>query len=170
MADDVRDAESALLGVVASAPQGTIIRVDFSEVSIASEAVRGLLRRPLRRIHGGEQAEAPERYIVLENVGRNWHSLEVTLRYEDLVSIAYRAASSEPELAGKADPAMAETYEFVRSVPDATAKLVMVRFGLNTIAAASNRLASLLKSALVRRVEERPTGAGGRQYVYTAVE
>jgi hypothetical protein len=170
LATDVQDAEKGLLELLDTTALGTIVRVDVARVRIASAAVRGLLRRALRRIQGGDQAELLDRYIVLENIGDSWHSFDVTLKSENLLVTGYRSASDRASLLGEPDIAVAETYRFMQNKEYVTAKMVMAHFELNTIAAASNRLATLLKYGLVRRVEERPTVTGGRQYLYQAIQ
>lgn len=169
LAEDVRDAEAALLRVLEEAPSGVTVRVDFDRVRIASDAVRGLLRRPLRRIQGAEQAELRDRFIALDNVSDSWHSVDVTMRAEDTIVVVHRQMHDPAQLLGKPDAAVTATYDFVRSSVTVTANMVMNAFGL-TIAAASNRLATLAKHGLVRRIAQRPTPSGGREYIYQAIQ
>lgn len=167
VAADVAAAELELLHELESAYPAAIVRIDFDGIRIASGAVRALLRRPVRRIVGGDLAELSGRYLVLENVGDSWDSVAVTLRDEGIAMVAYCKKGDEPEVLGKTDAALTETYRFVRASGEATAKAVMDTFRLNTIAAASNRLATLAKHALVHRVDDKR--AGMRQYVYHAI-
>ena len=166
--EEVQRAEAALLRTLEGALPGSTVRVDFQEVRIASAAVRGLLRRPLRRLHGGEQAELRDRFIALDNVRTNWHSLDVTLRAEDAIAIAHREAHDVAQLVGKQDVAVRATYDFVRSRDAVTANMIMQQFDL-TIAAAGNRLATLARYGLVRRFDQRPTPTGGREYLYKGI-
>lgn len=166
--DDVRDAEARLLLALEEAPPGTIVRVDLEGVRIASAAVRGLLRRALRRLYGGEQAELQDRFIALDNVSDSWHSVDVTMRAEDAIVVAHRQLNDPPQLLGKLDPAVATSYDFASARDTVTANMVMKHFDLS-IAAASNRLATLSKHGLVRRIDQRATASGGREYVFRAI-
>jgi len=166
--DDVREAEALLLQLLENAPFGTTVRVDLEGVRIASAAVRGLLRRPLRRLQGGEQAELRDRYIVLDNVSDSWHSVDVTMRSEDAIVAVHRQLHDPAQLLGKTDPAVRETYDFASSRDAVTANMLTKQFGLS-IAAASNRLATLARHGVIRKIDQRSTASGGREYVFHAI-
>ena len=164
-ADEAAEAENALLVTLGGLPRGSLLVVDTSGVKIASDAARQLLRRALLRLSTGE---LEDRYLVLDDLGRSEYNVQVMLRGERLTMVE-RVGQSGAKLLGQVDPAMEQTYDFLRSVPSATAGDVQRKFGLGTISAATNRLSNLSKLALARRIDERPVAGGGREYVYAAV-
>jgi hypothetical protein len=166
-AEEAAPLEERLLQRLEDLPTGGLLVIDFAGVKVASEAARQLLRRACRRITGGE---LPDRYLVLSHLGRSRYSIEVMLEAEDITVVERGDDDTSATLFGKLEPAMQETYEFVRSRSVATAKDVFEHFKLNTISAATNRLTNLAKLALARRVEEQSVAGGGRQYVYAAVQ
>ena len=165
-ADDALQAEDALLNTLTGLPRGSLLLLDFGDVRIASDAARQLLRRPLLRLATGELAD---RYVVLGDLGPSEYNVQVMLRGEKLTAVE-RSEASEARLIGQVDPAMEETYQFLRSRPSSTASDVQENFKLGTISAATNRLSNLARLALARRIDERAVPGGGREYVYAAVQ
>lgn len=163
-ASDAVAAETEILKKLGALPEGGLLVVDFAKVRIASEAARQLLRRAIMRITSGEYRD---RYVVLENLDRSRYSVDAMLRLEELTAVL--RGPSGPSLLGKRDRVAAETFDFVATGEAVTAKMVMDHFGLQNIAAATNRLASLAKLALVRRLGPRALPTGGREYVFSAV-
>jgi len=163
---DTVDAERALLERLDESPPSSLLAVDFSGVRISSEAARRLLRRALLRLSGGELVD---KYLVLGDLGDSLYNVDVMLCGESLIAVE-RSEDEGPVLRGDVDPAIQETYGYLRSVSEATASLVQNHFNLTNISTATNRLTTLAKLALARRVEQRPVAGGGREYVYTAVK
>jgi len=163
-ANDALPAEAALLERLASLPEDALLVVDFAKVRIASEAARQLLRRALIRTMSGEYRN---RFLVLVNLDRSRYSVDAMLRLEEL-TVVLRTPTG-PSLLGKKDRVSAETFDFVASGEAVTAKMVMDHFALQNIAAATNRLSSLAKQALVIRFGPRALPTGGREYLYAAV-
>lgn len=164
--DDSVKAEQALLRALDGLPQGSLLLVDPGKVRIASDAARQLLRRPLLRLATGELAD---RYLVLGELGPSDYNVQVMLRGEKL-TVVERSEKGVPKLIGQVDPAMEQTYEFLRCRDSATASEVQLAFDLGTISAATNRLSNLARLALARRIGERTVPGGGREYVYAAVQ
>jgi hypothetical protein len=163
-AEDSIVAEGALLSSIDESPIGSLNVVDFEESRIASAAARTLLRRAIKRLLSGE---LEDRYIVLANLGESAYSVEVMLSGESLTSVA--RTDHGPQLMGRVDPAVKDTYEYLLSVSDATAGILRETLQLQNISTATNRLATLSKLGLARRVEQRPAAGGGREFVYVAV-
>ena len=163
---DTADAERALLDRLDELPPASLLPIDFTKVRISSEAARRLLRRALLRVTTGELAD---RYLVLGDLGDSLYNVEVMLSGESLIAVE-RSDDAGPVLRGDVDPAIQATYEYLCSVPVATASSVQEHFALSNISTATNRLTTLAKLALARRVEQRPVAGGGREYVYAAVQ
>ncbi len=164
--DDSADAEEALLQALNDLPRGSLLLVELGKVRIASDAARKLLRRPLLRLATGELTD---RYLVLGDLGPSEYNVQVMLRGEKLTAVE-RSGTSGAKLVGQVDPAVDETYRFLKSQPSATASDVQNKFGLGTISAATNRLTNLARLALARRIDDRAVPGGGREYVYAAVQ
>jgi len=162
---DTADAERALLERLDQLPPASLLPIDFARVRISSEAARRLLRRALLRLTTGELSD---RYVVLEDLGDSLYNVEVMLSGEALVAVE-RSEEEGPVLRGDVDQAVMDTYLYLRSVATATASSVQDHFKLSNISTATNRLTTLAKLALARRVEQRPVAGGGREYVYAAV-
>ena len=162
---DTEHAEQALLSALEQLPVGGLLVVDLEGVRIASEAARQLLRRPLLRLTTGELAD---RYLVLRELGESIYNVEVMLQRESLVAVE-RSESEGPQLRGNVDVAVRATYELLTNVPTATASAVQESLQLANISTATNRLTTLAKLGLARRVEHRPVAGGGREFVYAAV-
>lgn len=163
-ASDSVVAESALLSAIDESPPGTLHVIDFEESRVASAAARTLLRSAIMRVISGE---IQDRYIVLKNLGESAYSVEVMLSGEGLTSVA--RAENGPRLLGRVDPAVRDTYQYLLGVSDGTASSLKDVLHLQNISTATNRLATLSKLGLARRVEQRPAAGGGREYVYVAV-
>lgn len=163
---DTADAEQAILAALDALPPGGLLLVEFTGVRIASEAARRLLRRALLRLSSGELTD---RYLVLGDLGDSLYNVEVMLAGESLVAVE-RSEEEGPQLRGAVDTAIRDTYQYLCSVPTATASMVQDHFDLTNISTATNRLSSLAKLALARRVEQRPVAGGGREYVYAALQ
>ena len=164
-ADEAEPIELELIERLQSLPEGGLLVVDFDGVRVASEAGRQLLRRALLRISGGE---LEQRFIVLANLERCRYSMNSMLRQEQLTAVA--RTSGGPQLLGQVDRVAAETFAYVASKDTVTAKMVFDHFGLQGIGAATNRLATLARSALVRKMGPRSLPTGGREYVFAAVQ
>jgi len=164
-AAEAAPAEHALLDDLERLPSGGLLLVDFSEVRISSEAARQLLRRALLRITTGE---LKDRYLVLGDLGYSLYNIQIMLEGEELVAVE-RSEEDGPRLRGDVDPAMAATYRFLLLTGRATASLVQAHFSLTNISSATNRLTTLSKLALARRIEHRPVSGGGREFVYAPV-
>lgn len=162
--EQIAGAEQRLLDRLESAPPGVVVAVNFAETLIASEAARQLLKRALLRLGSGE---LEDRFLILEQLGRSHYSIQAMLRLEGLTTV--ERTSAGPRLIGKVDPVAAATFEFVAAHQDVTANAVLKHFDLQNIAAATNRMTALTKSAAVRRTGPRPLPSGGREYVFTAV-
>lgn len=156
--------ETALLHRLHELPPGSLLPLDFGDVRIASEAARQLIRRAIIRLSSGE---LPERYIVLINLNRNRYNLEAMLQREGLVTVERTPAG--PKLIGRVERAAEETFDFAAALNAVTASMVQERFGLQGIAAATNRLTNLAKLALIRNIGPRSLSAGGREFLFAAV-
>lgn len=166
-ADDARSKEAALLDRLERLPPGGLLPIDFTGVRVASEAARQLLRRALRRITGGE---LPDRFVVLTGLSAGRYNIEVVLDGEDLTMVERLTDGTRARLLGRIDPAVRDTYQFLLSVPSARAKDVYEHFSLSNMSTATNRLAALARIGLAYRADQEPVAAGGRQYVYVAVQ
>lgn len=164
IADDTLAAEAGLLSTIDESPSGALHLVDFGNRRVASEAARTLLRRAIMRLVSGE---IEDRYLVLANLGESQYSVEVMLTGEGLTAVERK--DEGPQLLGRVDPAVKETYHCLLGVPDGTASNLKDILQLQNISTATNRLATLSKLGLARRVEQRPAAGGGREYVYVAV-
>lgn len=162
---DTEAAEGALLAELDALGPGGLLAIDFTGVRISSEAARRLLRRPLLRLTRGELAD---RYLVLGDLGDSLYNVDVMLAGESLIAVE-RSADEGVVLRGDVDQAVRDTYGFLCSVPVATASKVQEHFGLSNISTATNRLTSLARLGLARRVEQRSVAGGGREFVYAAV-
>lgn len=163
---DIGDAESTLLDMLHDATQGTLLFVDFTGVRIASAAARQLLKRAMLRLRSGEIAD---RYLVLGDLGDSYYNVHTMLVSESL-TVVERTLDEGPKLRGIVDPAVQTTYDFLVQARTATASAVQEKLQLNNISTATNRLTSLGKLALARRIERRTVTGGGREYVYAAVQ
>jgi hypothetical protein len=163
---DTEDAERRLLDTLDSLPLGSLLLIDFSGLRISSEAARQLLRRALLRITTGELGD---RFLVLGDLGDSLYNVDVMLIGESLTAIE-RSEDEGPQLRGVVDPAIRDTYAYLTHKPVATASMVLNDLGLSTISAATNRLTTLTKLGLARRVAQRPVSGGGREYIYAAVQ
>lgn len=163
---DAKEAEAALLAELDSLPPAGLLPVDFSGVRMSSEAARRLLRRAILRVTGGELSD---RYIVLGDLGDSLYNVEVMLAGESLIAVE-RSDEDGPTLRGEVDQVVRDTHQFLCSVPSATASMVQDHFKLANISTATNRLSTLSKLAVARRVEQRPVAGGGREFVYAAVK
>jgi len=161
---DATKAEAALLEILESAPPGSLVPIDFSGVLIASAAARRLLKRPMLRLRAGELAD---RYIVLGDLGDSEDNVSIMLRDESLPMV--ERTSSGPLLLGDPDVAVDETWRFLSSKSSSTASEVKEALALASISSATNRLTSLAKLSLARRVDQRTVPGGGREFVYSAV-
>jgi hypothetical protein len=121
----------------------------------------------LRRVAGGELAG---RHVVLTDVGRSRYNLEAMLKTEGLTVVERRPGEQGGSvLMGRVDPAVRDTYLFMVTHGETTARDVKEHFALETTSAGTNRLTTLAKLGLARRVAERAVDGGGREYVYQAV-
>lgn len=158
--------EDALIRAIEALPLGTLLPVDFEGVLISSEAARELLRRVLRRLTSGE---IDDRFIVLERLGPSRYNVGLMLDGEGLTAVERPQDGGEPQLLGRVEAAVRQTYEFLLGRDVATARDVQEHFDLSSISTATNRLTKLAKLALARRVAEEPVPGGGRQFLYAAV-
>lgn len=164
LAEDAEKAAAALLSRLDALPPASLLVVDFAERKVASDAARALLRRPLKRIIGGE---LEDRYLVLKDLGASEYSVGVMLKGEGLVAV--ERTDEGPELQGAVDPAVRDSYEKLLSSETLTASQLRDALQLNNISTATNRLTNLAALGLARRIEFRPASKGGREYVYAAV-
>lgn len=164
LAEDAEKAAAALLSRLDVLPPASLLVVDFAERKVASDAARALLRRPLKRIVGGE---LEDRYLVLKDLGASEYSVGVMLKGEGLVAV--ERTDEGPELQGAVDPAVRDSYEKLLSSGTLTASQLRDALQLNNISTATNRLTNLAALGLARRIEFRPASKGGREYVYAAV-
>lgn len=161
---DTVNAEAALLQMLESAPPGSLIPIDFSDVRVASAAARRLLKRPILRLRAGELAD---RYVVLEDLGESEDNVSIMLRDENLPMV--ERTNSGPRLLGSPDVAVDQTWSFLAARPVSTASEVKEALALTSISSATNRLTSLAKLCLARRIDQRTVPGGGREFVYSAV-
>ena len=162
--DEAAATERTILEALEALPKSGLLVLDFDAMRVASEAARQLLRRALLRIAKGEHED---RFIVLAHLEKCRYSVEAMLRREELTAVERTATG--PQLVGKEDRVAADTFEFVATLDEVTAKMVLEHFALQNIGAATNRLASLADQALVRRVGQRSLPGGGREYLFAAV-
>jgi hypothetical protein len=163
--EEVTAIERALLQQIEKlGPFGTLV-VNFEGVTLASDAARRLLKRAIQRIQGGDWKD---RAIVLTGLARGVYNVRVMLLSEQLAVVA-RGESGRATLMGDAEPAVTETYDFLVSRGSGTARDVQNAFGLNTVAAATNRLIRLAKLGAARRIAQESVEGGGMQYRYAAV-
>jgi hypothetical protein len=165
-ASEAANAENALLDALDRLPDGGLLRIDFANVRISSEAARQLLRRALLRVTTGE---LKNRFIVLGDLGDSFYNVQIMLEGERLVAVE-QSDDEGPQLRGDVDPAVRATYSHLLSVPNATASSVQTHFSLSNISTATNRLTTLSKLGLARRIDNRPVAGGGREFVYVAVQ
>lgn len=133
---------------------------------VASEAARQLLRRALRRLISGE---FEDRFIVLKHLGQSRYNVEVMLEREGLTTVERIDDEGVAKLLGRVEPAVRQTYEFLLTRETTTARNLQEGLGLSSISTATNRLTTLAKMVLARRVAEETVSGGGRQYVYAPV-
>lgn len=164
-ASEASTAETALLEALDRLPEGGLLRIDFSGVRVSSEAARQLLRRALLRVTTGE---LKNRFIVLGDLGDSFYNVEVMLEGEGLVVVEL-SDDEGPQLRGDVDPAVRATYSHLLTVSHATANSIQTHFALTNISTATNRLTTLSRLGLARRVDHRPVAGGGREFVYSAV-
>lgn len=165
--DDARPVEAALLARLEAVRPGSVLPVDFTSVRVASEAVRQLLRRAIKRI----VTDAEEgRFIVLDHLSHSRYNVDVTLRGEGLTAVERLHDGTSARLLGQIDPAVRETYLFALAQGEVRAKDVLEHFELAAISTATNRLANLAKLGLAYRTSAESIAGGGRQYVYAAVK
>ena len=164
--EEVASIERALLLQMEKLSTGTTMVIDFNGIAMASDAARRLLKRAILRIQGGEWSD---RAIVLEKLGSGLYNVKVMLLSERL-AVVIRTENDGPTLLGEIEPAVLETYRFVVRRKSATARDVQKAFALNTVAAATNRLARLAKVGAVRRIGQEAVEGGGLQYRYAAVQ
>jgi hypothetical protein len=164
-ASEAAEAEQALLRVLDDLPPDALLRIEFSNVRVSSEAARQLLRRALLRATTGE---LKDRFVVLGDLGDSCYNVEVMLEGEGLVAVEL-SDEEGPQLRGDVDPVVRATYQHLLSVSNATAGSVQSHFSLANISTATNRLTTLSKLGLARRIDHRPVSGGGREFVYAAV-
>ncbi|WP_373062616.1 hypothetical protein [Gemmatimonas sp.] len=163
--DDAEPIERLLLDELNSLPEGGLLIVDFDGVRAASEAARQLLRRPLLRLFSGE---LKDRYLVLDHLEKCRYSVDAMLEKEELVAVARTAEG--PLLRGAVEGVAAETYAYAVAHDEVTAKMVFDHFELQGLAAATNRLTNLARLGVIRRTGIRSLPAGGREYLYVAIQ
>ena len=166
-ASEAEPAEQEILGALEALPAGAILVVEFAGVRVSSEAARQLLARALRRLRSGE---LQDRFLILAGLGSSRYNVEVMLQGEDLVAVERGGEPPGTHLIGRVESALATTFTTLASRSLATASEIRDELGLNSTQAATNRLSALVKAALARRVTEQPLEAGGREYVYAAVQ
>ena len=165
--EDVAGLEHALWKRLKELPEAATLSVSFAGVTIASGAARKLLERALRRVQSGELRG---RALVLDHIrGTSSYNVRAMLISEKLWAVARIDGKSATLIGDAKDDALKTTFEFVASRDDATARDVQDHFKLNTVAAATNRLARLQRIGAVRRDGPRPLEGGGIEYVFTAV-
>ncbi|MEO6197268.1 MAG: hypothetical protein ABIP58_04080 [Dehalococcoidia bacterium] len=157
--------EVALFESLEMLPPGGLLPIDFAQARVSSEAARRFLRRGIFRLTGGE---LPDRFIVFQNAKDSRYNLKVMLKTEGLVAVV-RTGDATTELIGAVDPAVQQTYDYLKTRTEGTAKQVATDLGLANISTATNRLSNLAASGLVRRMGPRPAIGGGREYFYAAV-
>src|SRR6185437_15905303 len=136
--EDVAGLEPKLWSQLKQLREGATLRVSFAGVKMASGAARKLLDRVLRRIQSGELRG---RGLVLDDLSRSVsYNIRVMLLSEKLCAVA-RVDGAPPTLLGDVEEALKSTFEFVATRDDATARDIQDHFKLNTVAAATNRLA-----------------------------
>jgi hypothetical protein len=165
-AREAEAAEQAILSSMERLQPGALLVFDLGGVRVSSEAARQLLRRVLHRLRSGEIID---RYIVLRGLGSSRYNVEVMLQGEGLASVERTQEAPRWRLLGRLEPALVETFQALASRPTATAKVLRKDLKLKSTQAATNRLATLTKAALARRVTEQSLEGGGREYVYAAV-
>jgi hypothetical protein len=106
---------------------------------------------------------------VLTGLGDSVYNVDVMLKGEKL-AVVERTASEGPIVRGHLDAALRDTYAWLAARETGTASVLREAARLGTIAAATNRLTTLWRQALARRVGQRPAEGGGREYVYAAVQ
>src|SRR5690606_11109130 len=134
-------------------PPGALLPVDFEGVLISSEAARALLRRELRRLTSGE---IEDRYIVLERLGPSRYNVGLMLEGEGLTAVERPEEGGSSRLIGRVETAVRQIYEFLVGCELATARDVQEHFGLSNTLTTTNRLTTLAKLALARRVADQP--------------
>jgi len=165
-ADEAAPAEPVILESLERLGAGGLVVIDFDGVRVSSEAARQLLGRAIRRITSGELSD---RFVILWQLGASSYNTKVMLEGEGLTTVERLATSPGARLLGRFEPAVRETFDFVLSTESTTAGEVKEALGLESTAAATNRLTRLAKLALVRRIAERAIAGGGREFVYSAV-
>lgn len=106
--------------------------------------------------------------MVLSRLGRGFYNIKVMLDSEHLSAVV-RGDDGRSKLIGDVEPAVSETYDYIARRSSATARDVQKAFDLNTVAAATNRLAKLVKIGAVQRVGQESVEGGGMQYRYAPV-
>lgn len=162
---DASNATSVILERLAALPEGGLLPVDLSDVRVCSEAARDLLRTPLLRITSGE---LPDRFVVLCGVDASRYNVDIMLRHEGLV-VVERTVNGGAAVMGRLDPALQSTYEYLLARPTTTAPDVYRHFRLANPSAATNRLTTLARLGLARRVADEPVGRGARRHIYSPV-
>jgi hypothetical protein len=159
-------AEAKLLATLDRIPPGSLQPIDFSGTSgVASAAARRLLKRALQRITGGE---LEDRFLILTGLGRNRDNIQIMLKGEGLLLVE-RLDAGKVELRGAPDVAVGTTFDLLLMLGSATANKVKEELALNNISTATNRLTTLLKLGIARRIDYRTVPGGGREFVYAPV-
>lgn len=158
--------ERGLLEELERLPGGSVLPLDLAGVRLSSESARQLLRRALRRLSSGE---LDDRFLVIQNLRRGRYSVEAMLKLEGLTVVERVADGHPPQLLGKVDSVVKETYDFLVRNGDATARDLVDEFALKTVSAATNRLTNLTSLAVARRTAPESLPAGGVQFRYVPV-
>jgi len=165
--DETVSKEEQLLAALEALPLGGLLTLDLEGVQLSSEAARQLLRRAIRRIAGGELAD---RFLILQNLKRGRYSVEAMLKLEGLTVVERGGEGRPPNLLGKVDPVVKESYEFLVRNEGGTARDLVDEFKLRTVSAATNRLTTLATLGLARRVGQEGLPGGGLQYRFAPVQ
>ncbi len=162
--DEALPLEQQLLARLDTLAPGSLLPIDFEGVRIASEAARQLLRRAVTRLTSGE---LEDRYVILTRLGTSRYNVRVMLLGEGLV-VAHRMPDG-PELLGQIEDSARATFNWIAQREVVSARDVLHALDLQTISAATNRLAALARLALVRRVGQRTVPGGGREYLFASI-
>ena len=148
-----------------SQPLDTILPLSFAGIKFLDYSCADeIVYRTISRITSGELGA---RFIVLQNVSTSLEeNITVALNTRDVCCLLEE--QKEIRVIGKISDPISNTYSFAARKGMITAGEVGDEVKTK-VSASSNRLTTLERMGLIYKVEEVPTGRGGKQYVYRVV-
>lgn len=175
----LRDVEAVLLRHLKDGQNGDVIGLDVAAGPLRASQLAEVLERPLLLIVQRNRLATPRprlTYLLgLDPEGENaWEAgaaLQVlSERHRESLVAVWRSAEGGPDLVGRVEPAVAETYRFVLNRPEgASTRQFAEEIGI-TIQAASNRFSRAAGLGVIHPARREPSAGGGVRWVYEAVQ